>query len=215
MAIESRQRRRRRRLVPGQIPDPLRAHGAWAYLVVSIAAGTLAVRGRGFLTALLAGGAFVGVFVAAGSVAAVGRGVAARRFALGLLVMAGCTYLALALGAERLFLAVSLLAVPPALAAAYFAWRDGFLSPGALGWGVTTLAVSAPAAASAGGAPPPVAMLVLAILAPFYFWRTRRLARALGPGWTRERFERQGLLELALVVAWAVVAVVAARLAQL
>ena len=28
----------RKRLLPGQVPDPLRAHGAWVYLIVSILA---------------------------------------------------------------------------------------------------------------------------------------------------------------------------------
>ena len=215
MAVENRQRRPRRRLAPGRIPDPLRAHGAWVYLAVSIAAGTLTAGDRGYLPALLAGGAFAGAFVAAGSLAAVRRGVAVRRLALGLLVLIGSTYLAVRLGADRIFLPVSLLAAPPVVAAAYFAWRNSFLSPGALAWGVMPLAVSAPVAASAGGAPPAVALLMLATLAPFYFWRTWRLARALGPGWNRERFERQGLIESALAVAWGAVAVVAARLAQL
>ncbi len=74
------------------------------------------------------------------------------------------------------------------------------------------LAVSAPVAASAGGASPRRALLVLAALAPFFFWRTWRLARVLGPGWTKERFQRRGLLESVLTVVWAAAVVVVIRL---
>lgn len=203
---------RRPRLAPGQVPDPLRAHGAWVYLAVSILAGAFAA--PELAPALLAGAASVGAFVAAGSLAAVGRGDAAARLAAGSLLLAGAPALALRLGADPSFLVVALVAVPPALAAAHFARADGFLSPGALGFGVAALAGAAPTAASAGGASPRMALVVLAVLAPFFFWRTWRLAKALGPGWTRERFARQGLLESGLAIAWGAVAVAAARLAR-
>lgn len=204
--------RMRHRLVPGRIPDPLRAHGAWVYLIVSILAGALTGEPRGFPAALLAGGGFVGVFVLAGSLAIASRPAARARLALGLVLAVGAPLLAAGLGADRSVLLVALAAGPPALAAAWFASRRGFLSPGALAFGVTALVVSAPAAASAGGASPRRALLILAALAPLFFWRTWRLARTLGREWTRERFVRRGLFESAIAVAWAAVAVAVTRM---
>jgi hypothetical protein len=202
----------RRRLVPGQIPDPLRAHGAWVYLIVSILAGAVTVRDRGWAAALLAGAGFVGVFLLASSLAIAGRRAAVARFMVGLFLSLSSPLVALAIGADRSFLVMSLVAIPPALAAAYFANRHGFLSPGALAFGVTALVVAAPAAATAGGASPRPALVLLAVLAPFYFWRTWRLAREFGPGWTQQRIKRRGLLESAIALAWAAVAVTASRI---
>jgi hypothetical protein len=199
-------------LVPGQVPDPLRAHGAWVYLIVSILAGALAVDDRGVVPALLAGSGFVGVFVLAGSLAIFGRRRTRRRLTLGLLLTLGTPLLALGLGADPSFLVISLLALPPVAGAAYFANRRGFLSPGALACGVAALVVAAPTAASAGGAPAPVALLMLAILNPVFSWRTWRLARALGQGWTKERLQRRGLLESVWAVGWATLAVIVIRL---
>lgn len=213
MAVENRHRPRRRGLVPGKIPDPLRAHGAWVYLAASILVGVLSA--ASWLPALLVGFGCVGAFVAAGALAPVGRAVAVARAVGGALLLVGSSVLAVHLGADRLFVVVALVAVPPVLAAASFARADGFLSPGALSWGVTALAGAAPTVASAGGAPPRVTLVIVTVLAPFFFWRTWRLARALGPGWTRERFARQGLLESGLAIAWAAVAVAAAWLARL
>jgi len=213
MNVENRSKGRKgRRLVPRQLPDPLRAHGAWVYLAVSILAGAFTATGRGFGPALLAGAGFVGLFVLAGSLAVIPHRAALARIAVGLPLSFGSPLLALALGADSSFLAVGLIATVPALAAAYWASRSGFLSPGALAFGVTSLTVSAPAAASAGAAGPRSAVLILATLAPFFFWRTWRLARVLGQGWTRERFARRGLLESALAVAWAALAVSATRM---
>jgi len=203
---------KRRRLVPGQVPDPLRAHGAWVYLIVSILAGAVTVWDRGWAAALLAGTGFVGVLVLASSLAIAGRRAAIARFVVGLLLGLGSPFLALTIGADRSFLVVGLVAIPPAVAAAYFASGQGFLSPGALSFGVTALVVAAPAAARAGGASPRPALVLLAVLAPFFFWRTWRLARAFGPGWTRERLERRGLLESGIALAWAAVAVAATRI---
>jgi hypothetical protein len=213
MVVENRQETRQRlRLGPGRIPDPLRAHGAWVYLAVSILAGMLTVTPRGYAPAVLAGCGFVGVLVAVSSVATTGRRAGLGRLVVGSPLAIGSPLLALDLGAAPESLFVSLLAVPLALAAAYFASRQGFLSPGALAFGVTALVVSAPVAASAGGASPRSAFLILVTLAPFCFWRTWRLARELGRGWTRERLARQGLVESALAVAWAAVAVMTTRL---
>ena len=199
------------RLKPGQLPDPLRAHGAWVYLIVSILAGVLTITGRGSVPALLAGSGFVGLFVLGSSLAIDGRRVVLGRLALGMPLTVGAPLLALGLGADPSFLLVSLFAIPPAAAALYSANRSGFLSPGALAFGVVALVVAAPAAASAGGTSPRLALLLLSILAPLFFWRTWRLARALGQGWTKERLQRRGLIESGWAVGWAAVAVVTIR----
>ena len=196
----------------GQVPDPLRAHGAWVYLLVSVLAGVLVVAGPGRAAALLAGGGLLGLFVLAGALAIAPRRVSLVRFGLGLLLTVACPMLALRLGSGHSFLQVGLLAVPPILLAAALARKQGFLSPGALGFGVTALVVAAPVAATAGGAGPRRALLILATLAPVFLWRTWRLARAMGPGWTRRRFERQGLIESGIAVGWAALAVVVTRL---
>ena len=212
MAGSYRARRQGRHLAPGKIPDPLRAHGAWVYLIVSILAGALTAPGSGYGPALLAGGGLLGAFVTGSSLAAGGRRAVVARLALGLPLTIGALLLASRLGADRLFPFMSLLAIPPGLLAAWYANAQGFLSPGALAWGVTALAVAAPTAATAGGASPRSALLVLAFLVPFFYWRTWMLAWALRRGWTRQRFQRQGLIESALAVAWAAVAVAVVRL---
>ncbi len=210
--MNHRRKSKRYPLAPGQVPDPLGAHGAWVYLVVSVLAGALTAAGGGSLPALLAGGGMVGVFVLAGSLAVSGRRAVLARLLVGLAAAIGSSLLALGLGAEPSYLVVGLLAVPAALAASWFAAREGFLSPGALAFGVSALAVAGPAAARAGGASLSSVFLLLAILTPFYFWRTWRLAKALGSGWTKRRLQRRGLLESTLAVAWAALAMAASRL---
>jgi hypothetical protein len=45
---------------------------------------------------------------------------------------------------------------------------------------------------------------LLALLAPFFVWRTWRLSALLEhqSGWTRQRLKRMGLLEAGFAVAW-------------
>ena len=136
----------------------------------------------------------------------------ASGFRIGLLLGLGSPSLAIALGADLSFLVVGLVAIPPAVAAAHFASSQGFLSPGALSFGVSALVVAAPAAARAGGASGSSALVLLAVLVPFFFWRTWRLARVFGPGWTQERLQRRGLLESGIALAWAAVAVAVTRI---
>lgn len=195
-----------------RLPDPLRAHGVWVYLIVCVLAGTVLVADRGLVPALLAGGVFVGALVLVGAAATPRRRTVLTRLAVGLLSTLGSLLLALDLGADRSFLVVSLLALPPAVAAAWLGRARGFLSPPALSCGVAVLTVSAPAAACAGGASPREALVLLCVLQPFFVWRTWRLARALGRGWTRARLRRRGLLESGLAIAWAAAAVLAVRL---
>lgn len=205
----SKQRRVR---IASHAPDPLRAHGAWVYLLASILAGTLTVGGRGLAPALATGGCFLGIFVSASSVAHVGRRGAILRLSLGLLLTTAFLAAALELGADRSFFAVALLTLPPLFFAAISAQTRGFLSPSALCSGVTALAVAAPAVACAGGASRRSVAFVLMALAPFFFWRTWRLAQTLGRGWTRPRLRRRGLLESALAVGWAILVGIAIRL---
>jgi hypothetical protein len=201
-----------RRLTPGQVPDPLRAHGAWIYLIVSILAGAAVAPVDGRPAALLAGTGFVGVLVLASSLAIVRRKTVLPRFVIGLILSLVPPLLALTVGgAAPSFLVVGLVALPLAIAAGYFASSQGFQGPGALSFGVAALIVAAPVAASAGGASPRSAAGLFAVLAPVFFWRTWRLARQIGAGWTLERLKRQGLLESAVALAWAVVAVALSR----
>jgi hypothetical protein len=190
----------------------LRAHGAWVYLIVSVLAGAATVWDRDWVAALLAGTGFSGVLVLVSSLAIAGRPATIARFVVGLLLGLGSPSLAIALGADRSFLVVGLIAIPPAVVAAHFASKGGFLSPGALSFAVSALVVAAPAAASAGGASTRSAFVLLSALAPLFFWRTWRLARVFGPGWTQARLQRRGLLESGVALVWASVAVAVTRI---
>lgn len=194
-------------------PDPLRAHGAWVYLVTSILAGVLAVLGRGELAALCAGLGFVGVYLVASALAVYPRPWRGR-LALGLALGLGATGLGLALGGNPLWLVYASIAVGPAGASAWFAQRYGYLAPPALAFGVAALVVAAPAAACAGGADAHVGWLLLGMLGPFFAWRTWRTRTKLaGPGWTRARLRRLGLREAGIAVTWTALALVVVHLA--
>ena len=197
-----------KRLVPGQMPDPARAHGAWVYLIVSVLAGALSVGGRGFLPALLSGIGFAGVFLAASSLALMGKPTFLRRCLIGILLATLAPCLALQLGADPTFFVLGLVAIFPAALSGYFAERHGFLSPAALAFAVTALVVAAPSAACAGGASIQRGLLLLAFLAPFFAWRTYVLRRSMvGPGWTRARLRRRGLQESAYALGWTVLSI--------
>jgi hypothetical protein len=200
-------------LLTPRAPDPVRAHGAWVYLVVSILAGVLAATGRGVLPALCAGLAFVGVFLAAGALAIRPRPWAGR-FAVGVTLTAAATLGGLALGADPQFLVYASVAVFPAGAAAWFALSQGYQSAPALAFAVVALVVSAPAAACAGGAHPRMGLVLLALLAPFFAWRTWRTRNALreSKGWDRSRLRQLGLREAAIAISWTAVALVAVHL---
>lgn len=197
-----------KRLVPGQMPDPARAHGAWVYLIVSILAGALSVGGRGFLPALLSGIGFAGVFLSASSLALIGKPTFLRRLLIGILVATLAPLLALRTGADPAFFILGLVAIFPAALSGYFAERQGFRSPAALAFAVTALVVAAPAAACAGGASIHRGLLLLAFLAPFFAWRTYVLRRSMhGPGWTRTRLRRRGLRESAYALGWSALSI--------
>ncbi len=159
--------------------------------------------GRGFLPALLSGVGFAGVFLTASSLALVGKPTFLRRVLLGILVATLAPILALQLGANPSFFLLGMVAIFPAALSGYFAERHGFMSPAALAFAVTALVVAAPSVACAGGASLQRGLLLLAFLAPFFAYRTYILRRAMvGPGWSRARLRRRGLLESGYAIAW-------------
>jgi hypothetical protein len=195
-------------------PDPARAHGAWVYLFASILAGVLSAGGHGAIAALCAGLAFVGVFVMVG-------GLAVRpkpwrlRFGSGLAFALAATGTGLLLGADPMFLVYAMVAFFPIAASVWFAMRAGFQSAPALAFAVVGLAVAAPAAACAGGTSPGMGFLLLALLGPFFAWRTwhARVALRGGEGWDRAKLKRVGLREALLAAVWTLASVGVVHLA--
>lgn len=189
-------------------PDPARAHGAWVYLFVSILAGVLSARGRGWIAALCAGLAFVGVFVFVSALAVRPKPWRLRFFS-GLLFAAAATIAGLCFGADPMFLVYSMVALFPIAASVWFAMQQGFQSAPALAFGVIGLAVAAPAAACAGGANPGFGFLLLALLGPFFAWRTWNTRTALrgGAGFDKARLKKLGMREALFAAAWTIASV--------
>lgn len=194
-------------------PDPAKAHGAWVYLVISILAGVLCALRFDVWTALMAGLAFLGVFVIASAMASYPRRWKGR-LAIGALIVAACAAGGLVFGADPLFLAYGAVAVFPAGAAAWFALRHGFQSAGALSFAVVALVVAAPASLCAGGAPHHLGLLLLALLAPFFAWRTWHTREVLreSHGWTRARLRAVGWREAGLALGWTTFAIAVVHL---
>lgn len=192
------------RIHVGRIPDPLRAHGALAYLFVSVVAGVLAAAGEAVWPALFAGLGYIGVFVLASGFAIAAGARRDRRLAVGLGVAVLGPFLALELGADPTFLLFGTVALVPAAIAGMLAERDGFHSKGALAFAVAALAVAAPAVACAGGATPTRSWTLLALLAPFFACRTYavRVRISSNKGWNRAELRKQGYLEVAFAVVW-------------
>ncbi len=192
-----------RRLRPGHMPDPAKAHGAWVYLASSVLAGTLSAIGKGVLPALCVGLGFAGVCVVS-SALALQPGARLRRAAVGTVFAVGAPALALGLGADPSFLRFSLVALLPVACSGYCVARRGFYSPGALGFAVAALVVAAPSAACAGGVSSLTSWLLLLLLAPFFVWRTWRLRKLImvQRGADRAWFRRKGLREALYAVLW-------------
>lgn len=197
-----------RRLRPGKIPDPIRAHGAIVFLALSVLAGALSALGGGFVPALLAGVGFAGVFLI-GSGLAIGIGRGWRRVAIGMALAVFAPLFAVDLGADPRFFAYGMLALFPAGLSAWFAERRGFQSPIALALGVCALVVAAPSAACAGGVTLSTSSVLLALLVPFYVWRTVhiRYRLTMAKDLDRARLRRIGQREAALAGAWTFLAV--------
>jgi hypothetical protein len=189
-------------------PDPARAHGAWVYLVISILAGVLSAARYDMFAALLAGAAFLGVFVLAGAAAGYPKHWHAR-LAIGGAILAASLIAAVSATPDPSFLAYGAVAVFPAAAAAWFGFRHGFQSGGALSFAVVTLVVAAPASLCAGGAPHTLGLVLLGLLAPFFAWRTWHTREALrdSHGWSRAKLRALGWREALIALLWTTFAV--------
>ena len=194
-------------------PDPVRAHGVWVFLSLSVLAGSLSAAGAGFRPALLAGLGFAGAFLAA-SALAIGWKRGRRRLFIGI----GCASLApaasLLMGARPTFFLYGIVALGPALLSAWFSSKRGVQSPLALAMGVCAIAVAAPSAACAGGATIPRSLVLLAMLLPFFVWRSL-LIRARLPeysGGGRQALRRVGQREAVFATLWTAAAVFAIHL---
>ena len=203
-----------RRLRVGRIPDPARAHGAWAYLALSILAGPLTATGRGLLPATLVGVGFAGVFLCASAVALIGKRGMLARLSAGLLLAVVGPAIAIYLGAPSSFFAFSLAALAPAALAGYCAQKSGIMSPQAMAFAVVTLVIAAPSSACAGGASASTGLLLLFALAPFFAYRTWKVRDAItsGTGWTRAKLKQQGFTEALYGLGWVAVVVLSFHL---
>jgi len=194
------------------MPDPMRAHGAWVYLFVSIAGGAMIGAARGVEPAMLVGTGFAGGFLGTAAVV-VGARRRIRQFLVGWGVALMAPLVALYLGAEREFLAVTAIAGIAALTAVALARWRGFMSHAALIAGVATLALAAPASAVAGGAGAVRAAALFGLLWPFYSWRSLRVSAWMEtrgepiPGEVRAR----GLHEAAIAGVWTLAVVILLR----
>jgi hypothetical protein len=207
-------RKQRRRLLERNIPDPVQAHGAWVYLVVSILAGALSCVRAGALPAVLAGVGFAGVFLAAGAFGTRDQKRRLKRLVIGGLLATAAPLGAISLGSDAWFLVYGLVAILPAAIAGYFGERTGFRSSLALAFAVTALVVAAPSSACAGGATPLRSWLLLLLLAPFFAWRIACTRRVIveQTGWTRKRLRQQGWREAAWALLWTTVSVLVIHL---
>jgi len=196
------------------MPDPAKAHGAWAYLLLSVLAGTLSATARGFLPALFVGIGFAGVFLCASAMALVGKQGMAPRLGTGLLLAIAGPGAALALGASPAFFAYGLVALAPAALSGYCAEKYGTASPQAMAFAVVALVIAAPSSACAGGATFGAGLLLLALLAPFFAYRTWRVSQAVTnqKGWTRPKLKQQGFREAVYGVSWTAFVVLALHL---
>ncbi|MEW6071233.1 MAG: hypothetical protein AB1726_01385, partial [Planctomycetota bacterium] len=117
--------------------------------------------------------------------------------------------LAVELGANPAFFAYGLAAVFPAGLSAWVAEKRGFQSPLALSLAVCALVVAAPSAACAGGARWRESFVLLALLVPFFVWRTLTIRRFVGAqkGLARADLRRIGQREAVFAVGWTFFAV--------
>lgn len=196
------------------MPDPVRAHGAWIYLIASVGAGALVGVRRGVEPALLVGTGFAGGFLLVAALSTGGRG-KVRQLVVGTGLVLLAPTAALWLGAERAFLAVASLALAPAIGAVTLARTRGSLSTSAIAVGIAALTLAAPAAAMAGGVPPVRAGLLFVLLWSFYAWRSTLVAAPLvaGGAWDREELRARGLREAGLAALWTLAVAVVLRLA--
>lgn len=183
--------------------DPVRAHGAWIYIFLSVAAGSMLEAKHGVEPALLIGTSFVGAYLLVAALV-VGLRRKRKQALIGAVLLVAAPPLALALGADSRFLVAAASAAVPALAAVLCARAFGFLSPSAVIAGVAALTFAAPTAALTGGASLDRAALLFALLFPIYAWRSVRIASQLRSqeSWNAAELRSTGLREAALAAGW-------------
>ena len=180
------------------------------YLTASVAVGAFAAPSDQTLPALLAGAGTTGAFMVCGALWA--RRFERRPLIVGAVLASAGPLLALALGAQPLFLAFACSAALPALGAVLLARRFGSLSLPAIICATLAIALSAPVAATAGGVPIGRALLLLMLLAPFFAWRTEQVRRLLTSHMPdRPSARTAGLREARHVAAWSALVVLLAR----
>jgi hypothetical protein len=191
------------------ITDPVHAHGAWVYLFCAIGSGVLVGAEGRIEPALLVATAFAGTFLAGGALA---HGVRRhlRRLVGGSILALLCGAASLLVGADPRFLVVAASAAVPCALTIVLARTLGALSPFTLVAGVGTLAMAGPAAAVAGGATLHESAVLLALLWPFFAWRSLDVARPLTSGepWDVTALRRRGLREAGLAALYTLIAVV-------
>jgi hypothetical protein len=191
-------------------PDLSQAHGAWVYLFACVAAGSMIADGHRVEPPLLVGTGAAGMFLVATALAHGARR-KRRQLVLGYVLAISMPLLALALGAEKDFVAIGPLAVVGAAGTIGLARLHGLLATSTIALGVATLSTCAPAVALAGGASATDAALAFALLASVFCWRSLRLA-ALARGqapWPRAELRAQGLREAGMAAVWAMAVAVA------
>jgi hypothetical protein len=203
---------RREPLAGSGQPDPMRAHGAWIFLLAAVGAGAFVGANHRVEPALLVGTGFVGAFMMAAAISVGGRR-KIRQFVAGASLAILCPIAALWLDADPAFLLVATLALAPAAASIVTERKYGFLSNAALVTGVVSLTVAAPVVAAAGGAGLPQNASLFGLLSVFFCWRTMRVAKPLqaGAAWDRNELRARGLREAAITAVWTLAVVVALR----
>lgn len=193
-------------------PNPARAHGAWIYLLLSVASGVLLAVDQEIRYAVLVGAGFVGAFLAAAALSVPSRR-SGRLVWFGAGTAAAGPAVALWFEADSRFLIVGGLAALLGGGAILLEKWFGFLSFTALAVGLAALAIAAPVSAIAGGAGLGRGAALFAFLWPFFCWRTFRIAAPLQSGevWNRHALKARGLREAAIAAAWSLGVTMALR----
>lgn len=187
------------------MPDPLRSHGAWITLCISIAVGAL-VPERGLVElGLLVGTVFAGGFLVL-SALAVGLRRTSRRAWLGL-ALAGASFVgALALGARPTFLVPLAAAVLCGSLGVELARSRGILDTPTLCVSLAPFTLAAPGVALATGGGIVQSLELFLALWSFACWRSIRVARSLrgAVSWDRTELRARGLREAAWSALWGI-----------
>ncbi|PIE22266.1 MAG: hypothetical protein CSA62_13240 [Planctomycetota bacterium] len=185
-----------------RVPDPLRAHGAWVYLGLSVLAGLVLALPHHPVSSLAVGGIAVAGFILAGALAR--KRHKQRRLLISGILLLASTLLLFSRPIEPRVLAYAVPATLLLLVTAMLARRKGFFAPSTLACGVMLLALAAPACARAGGAPRVPSLLLLALLAPMFAWRCFHVRTGMLRGKISPKIglRRVGMREAAVGLAW-------------